>query len=192
MKVVGLTGGIGSGKTTVAKLFAKLEIPVYDSDSRAKALYTESSALRTLMINHFGPEIYQGKSINRIKLAQIVFSDKSELANLNAFVHPLLQADFDQWKDKQKASYVIREAAILIESGAFKGCDKVVVVSALEDIRIKRVMARDGVSFEQVKSRISNQLSDQERLAFSDFEINNSGSVSLIEQVVLIHDLLKD
>ncbi len=184
MKVVGITGGIGSGKSTVSKIFNQLGIPVYDSDTRAKALYSESRALKQAMVLEYGSEIYSGNEINRAKLADIVFNDKSQLAKLNSLVHPELQKDFDTWKSEQTSAYVLREAAILVESGAYKECDKVVVVTADESKRIARVVKRDNVLIEQVRQRISNQLTDKQRLVYSDFEITNNGDESLIEQVI--------
>ncbi|MFT6323759.1 MAG: dephospho-CoA kinase [Halieaceae bacterium] len=187
MKVVGLTGGIGSGKSTVAKIFTTLGIPVYDSDTRAKQLYSENRELREKMKAHFGEEIYIGTQVNKAKLAEIVFQNKIELAFLNELVHPLLVQDFIYWKIKQSSSYVVREAAILIESGGYTDCHAIVIVTAPADLRIQRVMSRDGVEEKWVESRMKNQLSDKERLKFSDFEIVNDGHSSLIEQVVTFH-----
>ena len=189
--VVGLTGGIGSGKTTVARIFEKLGIPIYNSDQRAKDLYSESQELKTLMQAHFGTDIYTGNEINRSMLANIVFGNKAELEVLNGFVHPLLQKDFEYWNEKQNAPYVLREAAILIESGAHKFCDKIIVITADEEVRIARVTKRDNSTKEQVKSRMANQLKDSERLKFADFEIKNNTNDSLIEQVLHIHSQLK-
>ena len=191
MIVVGLTGGIGSGKSTVANIFKKLGAAIYDSDQRAKDLYQESSELRSKMIFNFGEEIYSGNQINRKKLAAIVFSNAEKLALLNSIVHPLLKLDFDNWKDKQASEYVVREAAILIESGAYKSCDIVVVVIADEKLRISRVVQRDNSSETEVKQRILNQLSDKERLTYADFVVTNNGNESLIEQVVKIDENLK-
>tara|TARA_R110002050_G_scaffold286088_1_gene436078 strand:- start:23181 stop:23765 length:585 start_codon:yes stop_codon:yes gene_type:complete len=190
--IVGLTGGIGSGKSTVAKVFQQLGIPVYDSDTRAKALYVESVELRRLMITHFGADIYTETGINRPKLARIVFQDNTKLALLNSLVHPLLQKDFETWKTNQHSPYVIREAAILIESGAYKTCDKVIVVLAKEEVRISRVMNRDGATEKQVRERISNQISDSKRLEYADFEIQNENNSSVIEQVLAIDVQLKN
>ena len=192
MVVVGLTGGIGSGKSTVAEIFSKLGISVYNSDIRAKALYTESKALREKMILNFGSGIYLGTEINRKKLASIVFADKSKLTLLNSLVHPLLQLDFEQWKAEQSSDYVIREAAILIESGAYKTCDKVIVVTANKELRIKRVTLRDSASNTEVEQRVNNQLSDEERLKYADFEILNNGTESLIDQVIEVNRKMQD
>jgi dephospho-CoA kinase len=191
MLVVGLTGGIGSGKSTVARIFDRLGISIYDSDSRAKALYSESQELRGLMISNFGLDIYTHSGINREKLAAIVFQDENKLALLNSLVHPLLQKDFESWMCLQSSPYVIREAAILIESGAYKSCDKTIVVTASKEVRIRRVVNRDGVTESQVQQRMKNQLSDSERMQYADFEIQNNGKESLIEQVLMIDKKLK-
>ncbi len=188
--VVGLTGGIGSGKTTVALLFEKLGVPLYNSDQRAKDLYKESQELKALMKLHFGSNIYHNNEINRSELAQIVFSDTSKLELLNSLVHPLLQKDFEDWYLKQNADYVIREAAILIESGADKLCDKIIVVVANEELRIKRVLERDGTTISEIRNRMNNQITDEERLKKSNFVIYNEGKSSLIEQVLEIHQQL--
>jgi dephospho-CoA kinase len=190
MKVVGLTGGIGAGKSTVALVFKILGIPVYDSDTRAKKMYSESSDLKQKMQSHFGIDIYEGEQINRAKLAEIVFQDKDELEKLNSFVRPALTQDFIQWKLKQNTPYVIREAAILIESNTYRDCNAVVVVSAPMEVRISRVTKRDQASVEMVQNRISSQMSDEERLKYADFEIINNGNRSLITQVLEIHNQL--
>ena len=191
MKVVGLTGGIGSGKSTVANIFKKLGIAIYDSDQQAKNLYSKSVELRTKMISNFGEDIYTGNQINRKKLADIVFNDSEKLALLNGIVHPLLKLDFDDWREDQTGEYVIREAAILIESGAYKTCDFVVVVTANKELRVSRVRLRDGASQNEVEQRVSNQISDNERLSYADFVIRNNGTESLIEQVLKIDAQLK-
>lgn len=191
MKIVGLTGGIGSGKSTVANIFKKLGIAIYDSDQQAKNLYSKSVELRTKMISNFGEDIYTGNQINRKKLADIVFNDSEKLALLNGIVHPLLKLDFDDWREDQTGEYVIREAAILIESGAYKTCDFVVVVTANKELRVSRVRLRDGASQNEVEQRVSNQISDNERLSYADFVIRNNGTESLIEQVLKIDAQLK-
>ena len=190
MKVVGLTGGIGSGKSLVASIFRKMNIPVYDSDQRAKDLYVESEGLKSKMVLEFGPEVYTNNGINREYLAAIVFTNKAQLAKLNAIVHPVLQLDFDKWKALQKTPYVIREAAILIESRAHTSCDKIIVVTADEDTRIQRVIQRDSAKVLDVKKRIENQITDTERISYADFVIDNNGHKSIIEQVMKIHDNL--
>ncbi len=190
MKVVGLTGGIGAGKSSVARIFKSLGIPVYDSDSRAKELYSESRELRDKMRSHFGLEVYSGIEINRSFLANIVFKNPEELRVLNSFVHPLVQKDFECWTFLQKSRYVIREAAILIESDGYKLCDEVINVIAPMEVRLHRVMIRDEVSKEAVLSRIQSQISEEVRSSFSSFIIENDGKHSVIEQVIQIHNAI--
>ncbi|MGB0806214.1 MAG: dephospho-CoA kinase [Salibacteraceae bacterium] len=190
MKVVGLTGGIGAGKSFVANIFKTLGIPVYDSDSRAKQLYFDNEELKIKMKSHFGEDIYHGNEIDRGKLASIVFNNKEKLNLLNALVHPLLIQDFIAWKIKQSTPYVVREAAILIESNGYRDCNSIIVVTAPTDLKIARVISRDKSTKEQVNQRIANQISDPERLKFADFEIINDGSSSVIQQVLKIHQKL--
>lgn len=190
MKVIGLTGGIGAGKSTVAKIFKTLGIPVYDSDTRAKQLYTENSGLQSKMKSHFGEDIYVDGNIDRVKLATIVFKDKAELSVLNSFVHPVLAQDFIGWKIRQNTSYVIREAAILVESNAYRDCAAVIVVTAPLDVRLARVVKRDQSNEEMVKQRMANQMSQDELLTYGDHQVINDGNTSLIKQVLKIHSQL--
>ena len=181
--VLGVTGGIGSGKSTVCEIFKTFGIPVYDSDARAKALMSSNPNLINSIQSSFGEEAYVDGESNRAYLAEIVFSDKGALERLNALVHPAVGRDFDEWADQQTSDILIKEAAILIESGAYKQCDKILVVTCPEELRIERVMKRDGAIREQVTVRISKQLSDEERMTYADFEIDNSGTEMLIPQV---------
>lgn len=190
MKVIGLTGGIGAGKSTVSKIFETLGIPVYDSDTRAKQLYSESSELKAQMIHHFGPAIYVGEQINREKLAQIIFNDKEQLKLINRLVAPILTQDFIAWKIRKNTPYVIREAAILIESNSYRDCNAVIVVTASKEMRLERVVGRDNSTAELVEQRMNNQLSDKERLEYADFVINNDENESVIEQVLSVHQTL--
>lgn len=181
--ILGVTGGIGSGKSTVCEIFLLFGIPVYNSDERAKFLMNTSPNLINNIQANFGEEAYSNGQLNRSYLAEKVFSNEQELARLNALVHPAVGRDFDEWADEQDTELLIKEAAILIESGAYKQCDKILVVSCPVDIRISRVMKRDGVSEEEVKARISKQLGEEERLSYADYVIDNSGEQLLIPQV---------
>ena len=190
MLKIGLTGGIGSGKTTVAKMFSCLRIPVYNSDIRAKAIMQEDEQLKEQLVQAFGERAYDSGKLNRPFLASLVFSDELELQKLNAIVHPAIQKDFDQWASMQKATYIIKEAAILFESGANRGLDKVILVEAPEDLRIERVLKRDAVTKEEVRARISKQWTDSQKKPLSDFVIMNNEKSLLLEQVLKVHEEL--
>ena len=183
MLKVGLTGGIGSGKTTVSEIFYSLGIPVYNSDERAKYLMENDPSLRVAIIEYFGEESYRSEGLNRLYLSKEVFSDKSKLQKLNSLVHPVVGNDFAVWCKNQSAPFVIKEAAILIESGAYKGLDKIIIVTASENTRMDRVMDRDDAKASEVRDRINNQMADSERLKYADFIIDNDGKQMLISQV---------
>lgn len=189
--VIGITGGIGSGKSTVCLIFDLFGIPVYNSDVRAKELMNTNPNLIQSIQANFGPEVYVDGNVNSTVLARKVFSDPAALKQLNALVHPVVSRDFDEWKDQFEKTHIVKEAAILIESGAYKQCDRVIVVEAPENLRIKRVMVRDGVPNEEVKARIRNQMSEAERRVHSDYIIDNSGDAMLIPQVNQILESLK-
>lgn len=192
MLKVGLTGGIGSGKTTVSEVFHSLGIPVYNSDKRAKYLMENDPSLRVAIIQYFGEESYRSEGLNRLYLSEQVFSDKSKLQKLNSIVHPVVGNDFAVWCKNQSAPFVLKEAAILIESGAYKGLDKIIVVTASENVRMERVMERDGVKASEVRDRINNQMTDSERLQYADFIIDNDGIQMLISQVKEVFNKLND
>ena len=183
MLKIGLTGGIGSGKSTVCEIFQLFGIPVYNSDDRAKFLMNSEPNLISNIQANFGEEAYLDGKLNREYLASKVFHDEEALAQLNALVHPAVGRDFDHWASEQDSEILIKEAAILIESGAYKQCDKIAVVTCPVDTRVERVMKRDGVTAEEVQARISKQLSDEERLYHADFVIDNSGEKLIIPQV---------
>jgi len=185
---VGLTGGIGSGKTTVAKLFAAKGIPIYYADTRAKYLMTYDKALKSQIIEAFGRKVYHSNGrLNRKALASIIFNDKSKIAIINGLVHPAVAKDGEAWYKAQKTTYAIKEAALMIESGSHKDLDILVVVTADLDERIRRVTKRDNASIKDVEARIQNQLSDAERLAHADYVIDNNDRSMLQEQVDALH-----
>jgi dephospho-CoA kinase len=190
MKRIGLTGGIGSGKSTVASVFATLGIPCYDSDRRAKELMVEKETLRTFLFQHFGPEVIQNHQLQSSIISKVVFEHPELLEQLNAVVHPEVGKDFNAWCEKQNAPYVLKEAALLFESGSWKNLDAIVCVTAPEELRIQRVMQRNGFTCEQVKARIQNQMPEEEKVSRSQFVIENDGNHSLIEQVLAIHQTL--
>jgi dephospho-CoA kinase len=187
MKRVGLTGGIGSGKTTAASIFRQLGVPIYNADFRAKVLMSEDLYLRDSIFALFGSESFDGLKLNRPYVASKVFSDQSLLLQLNDLVHPIVQDDFEKWFLLQDAVYVIKEAAIIYESGSFESLDCTILVQAPEDLKIKRVMLRDSMSKLSVESRMKTQWSDEKKKTYADFIIVNDEKQSLLTQVLQIH-----
>ena len=185
MLKVGITGGIGSGKSTITSLFHDLGVPIYNSDERAKWLLSNDVDLMDQIKILFGQESYSNNKLNRAHIANIVFQDNDMLKELNAIVHPLVKIDFENWLLLQKKEpLVIKEAAILIESGAYKELDVLIVVLADKKTRIKRVINRDNVSKEDVEKRMETQISDSERLKFANFSVvNNTDQSNLKMQV---------
>ncbi|MRJ08434.1 dephospho-CoA kinase [Ornithobacterium rhinotracheale] len=177
MKIIGITGGIGSGKSTVAKFIAEAGFPVYNSDQRAKDLYEESPEIKQQLIEWYGENIYTQNSLNRKKLAEIIFSNETELKRINALMHPAVANDFKQWKNAQKSDFVFKETAILFESGAYKDCDFVLTISAPIENRIERATQRDQAAAESIIKRIEKQMTDQERESLADYTIDNKGNL---------------
>jgi len=190
MKKIGITGSIGSGKSTVVQLFAHLGAPVYDADSRAKWLMVSSPTLIAGIKQLFGEEAYHSNGeLNRQHISARAFQDQTILAKLNALVHPPVYKDFDDWAAKQQAPYVIKEAALMFESDSYKQLDEVIVVTAPEELRVQRAMQRDNVSREAVFSRMKSQLTQEEKLARGQYEIRNNEQELLIPQVLQLHHL---
>jgi dephospho-CoA kinase len=187
MLKIGLTGGIGSGKTTVAKVFEVLGIPVYYSDDRAKYLMNTNSALKTSIVKHFGNEAYKNDALDRKYLAGIVFNNKEKLELLNSLTHPITIQDAEEWMKKQTAPYIIKEAALLFESGAAQKMDYVIGVNAPEYIRVNRVMHRDNLSEEEVMKRISRQIDEEKKIRLCDFVIFNNDKQLVIPQILELH-----
>lgn len=184
---VGITGGIGSGKSTVCKVFRVLGVPVFEADSMAKQLMNSDSILRGKLIDLFGSSVYQhDQTIDRKYLAGIVFNNPSLLAQLNEIVHPAVRQAFDDWCLAQQAPYVIHEAAILFESGFYKMMDKTIMVVTDEKERIDRVVKRDQVTAELVIQRMKNQWRDEEKIKLADFVIGNNDQELIIPQIVEI------
>ncbi|MBK9148976.1 MAG: dephospho-CoA kinase [Flavobacteriales bacterium] len=181
---VGLTGGIGSGKSTVAKVFEVLGIPVYFADERARALMEDDATVKAALIARFGPGIYTDDRLDRAALAAIIFSDEEARQAVNCIVHPAVRADFDRWADKLDAPYGIMEAALMAENEGWKRFDRVITVSCPEDERIARVMARDGITEEAVRARMLRQATDADREAIADFIVRNDENVLVIPQVL--------
>lgn len=191
---VGLTGGIGSGKSTVSKILISKGFSIYNSDNRAKWLMNNDDNLKSNIISIFGDKAYLKGSLNRKYLSAKVFNDSLKLKALNNLVHPLVAIDFKNWLLHQKSKdFVFKEAAILIESGAYKEMDKIIVVSCPENIRLERVLKRDGNSPELVKKRMQNQISETEKINHADFVIKNNGSESdLVLEVEFVISELKN
>ncbi|MFK7807353.1 MAG: dephospho-CoA kinase [Saprospiraceae bacterium] len=192
MLKVGITGGIGSGKTTACRKFAILGIPTYYADEEAKRLMVEDRVLIRQVKNLFGKEAYlpSGK-LNRKHIASIAFNDKSKLAALNAAVHPAVAKDSMRWFKQQKGCpFALQEAALFYESGSYKRMDCMITVTAPVEIRMERVMKRDGISKEEVMARISNQIDEREKVKRADFVIYNDPNHNLIQQIVKIYHQL--
>ena len=185
---VGLTGGIGSGKSTVAKIFKQLGVPVYFSDDRAKDLMLNNKFLRESLISLFGDKVTIGGFLNRSYISSKVFSNPKELNKLNALVHPFVKKDFDAWSASQDSFYVLKEAAILFETGGDKLLDKIVLVESPEDLKVARIMCRDGITKEEVFKRMSMQWSDNQKRTNADYIIHNNGKCSLINQILKLHN----
>lgn len=184
---VGLTGGIGSGKSTVGRALQELGIPVYDSDRRARELMEGEERLRAAITELLGPGAYKGTALNRPFIASRVFDDPAMLDALNALVHPVVRADFEAWAERQAAPYVVQEAAVLFENGGYRGLDRMILVTAPEDERIRRVMLRDGVSREAVRSRMRNQWEDAEKIPLADFVIRNTDLQKTLREAGKVH-----
>ncbi|MGV0846442.1 dephospho-CoA kinase [Empedobacter falsenii] len=182
--VAGITGGIGSGKSTAAKFFEELGIPVYNSDTRAKTIQNENSEVKVKIIAAFGEEAYNENGLNKPFISKQVFQNNEKLKLLNSIVHPAVFQDFEDWKKAQKSDIVMKEAAILIESGSYKDCDVVISVVVDVETRIARTIERDGLSREEILARINNQISDEERIAKSDFIIDNNGDLAHLKNEV--------
>lgn len=189
---VGITGGIGSGKSTVAKIFSILGIPIYSADERAKWLMIEDSVLKEKIISAFGKESYsESGQLNRTFLAKTVFSDPEKVKQINRLVHPAVRDDFNSWVNAQSSPYVLKEAALIFESGGQNLLDYVINISAPLRIRVSRVMMRDPDRSEgQINKIIDQQLPDEEKNELSDFVIKNVDNKLLIPQVLKIHEKL--
>ena len=182
-KIIGLTGGIGCGKTTVAKRFESLGVPIYIADDEAKII-TNSIEILNQIRALFGSSVFDVEILNRKKLGQIVFSDNKKLEQLNNIIHPAVRIHFANWlKNYSKSDFVIYESAVLFENNGFKNCDLIISVLAPIETRIERVMQRDKMNREEILLRIKNQWTDKQRIEQSDFTINNDILENTFEQV---------
>lgn len=190
MKVLGLTGGIGSGKTTVAGFFKELGIPVYIADQEAKRLMEEDEKVRQQIISFFGAEAYHQNLPDRKFIASRVFHDREKLEELNGIIHPAVAQDFERWIKVQKAPYVVYEAAILFEKGGYKKCDFNLLVTAPYSEKIKRLQKRDDSTLEEIEARMNNQWTDEKKAALADFIIENKELAKTQKLVLQLHENL--
>jgi len=192
MIVVGLTGGIGSGKTTVARMFSKLGVPIYIADVEAKKLMHKSKVIKHKLIELFGEAAYVEGALNKPFIAGIIFNDKNKLKAMNAIIHPQVAQHFETWANNQNAPYVIKEVAILFENGGDQLCDYVLTVTAPKAVKIERVLSRDHSTKEQVEAIMDNQWSDAEKVKRSHFVITNTNLEETQLQVAQVHaEILK-
>lgn len=187
---VGLTGGIGSGKSTVAGIFKTLGIPVFDADAAAKEIMGKDAELQQAIMRTFGDDVYAGGQLNRKLLAGIVFNDPFKLEQLNALVHPATIKAAENWMLQQKTAYAVKEAALFFEAGTAADLDYVVGVFAPKPLRIQRVMKRDNVAREEVLARMSRQIDEDIKMRLCDFVVENNDRDLLIPQVLQVHQTL--
>ena len=190
MKIIGLTGGIGSGKTTVAKMFEALGVPVYYADIEARKLMQNSDGLREEIINLLGEKAYNNDGLNPSYIAQIVFRDRTKLNKLNALVHPLVENNFKNWLRLQNSPYVVQENALIFENMKQSSFDAIITVTTPLEKRLERVIKRDGSTEQQVLERIGNQLNDAFKVEQATFVIHNNTLDKCKDQVNLIHKQL--
>ncbi|MBT5858231.1 MAG: dephospho-CoA kinase [Flavobacteriales bacterium] len=189
MKKIGITGGIGSGKTYISNIFKSLGISLFNSDIEAKRLMNSSKKLISQIKKEFGEDIYTNGNFNKDKLSSIVFSNSDKLQKLNSLVHPIVKEEFNNWRKRQTSPFVIKEAAILFESNSHLELDAVICVSAPFDLRIKRLLKRDNSSEMEIKKRIENQISQEEKENLSDYIIINDEKELLLPQIIKLHKL---
>ena len=189
MLKVGITGGIASGKSAVCSIFEMLGIPVYYADIRAKALIIESEEIRSEIIALLGAESYRvDGSYNTGYVSNIVFANKQKLQELNHIVHPKVKTDYQIWHEVQHAPFTLHESALIIEGGFYKMMDKLIVVTAPEALRVKRIIHRDGISEEEAIRRIKNQMPEIDKIKYADYLVNNNEQYSIVEQCMTIFE----
>lgn len=189
---IGITGGIGSGKSIISAVFTLLGIPVYNADNRAKLLMTEDPELQNSIITFFGKESFVDGQLNRQYLAHRVFANQEETTKLNSLVHPAVAIDFAQWVEKQDSPYILKEAALLFETGSYKELDQVILVTAPEELRLLRVRKRDPQrSLEQIRNIINKQMSEVEAIKLADEVLINDGGNLLIPQIIKLDEKIK-
>jgi dephospho-CoA kinase len=188
---VGITGGIGSGKSLVCRLFSRLGVPVYNADERAKQLTATNPQIRTRIAQLLGEEALGQTGLNREFVAQKVFKNKALLSDLNSIIHPAVASDFDQWYRQQNTPFILKEAAILFETGSYKQLDKTILVTAPEEVRINRVIQRDGLTKTEILERMQNQWKDEQKIPLADYVLINDGKTLLLPKVVALYNKLK-
>lgn len=190
---VGVTGGIGSGKSTVCKIFRLLGAPVFEADLIARQLMDTDEKIRNELINLFGKDVYTSEGcVDRKKLASLIFNNDIQLQKVNELVHPVVRTEFIKWADEQEAPYVIHEAAILFETGFYKMMDFTILISAPEEQRIERVLKRGGIQLEQLKERIQKQWNDEEKRKLASLEIRNADNDMIIPQIIKTDKQLRE
>lgn len=195
MKIIGLTGGIGSGKSTVSKILLNHNIPVYDSDSKAKKLMNSSNELKEMIVKYFGKNSYQDNQLNKSYISNIIFNNQIKIDKINSLVHPFVFRDFNNWKKNITSKYIIFESALIFETGSYKNNDfNILVVSDLKE-RIKRVVKRDRVKEKDVLVRIKNQWNDEKKIPLADYILRNNSLIDtrdkVIEMIKIINNKFK-
>lgn len=191
MKRIGLTGNIGSGKTTVSSCFEILGIAVFNADKQAKLLMNMDVNLKQSLIAEFGKEVFLNNELNRKYLSNLAFNDDLVLKRLNALVHPVVQEAFEKWSIQQSGAYVIKEAAILFESNTYQSLDAIICISCPEEIRLKRILKRDDLSEKDIRQRMSHQWAEEKKISLSDYVITNDNSSLVMPQILSVHSALK-
>jgi len=191
MRKIGITGGIGSGKTTVCEVFKQFGIPIYNTDLMAKRLMNKDSDLINSIKLEFGNGIYNNGQLEKAKLASMVFNSPEKLKKLNALVHPAVAADFENWVRNQHSDLVIKEAAILFETGGYEELDAIILIHAPKEVRLLRVMKRDGVSKNEVLSRMNNQWPDEKKIKLTDHIVQNHGDHLVVPQILELLEVLR-
>jgi dephospho-CoA kinase len=186
-KIIGLTGGIGSGKTRVVKVFSDLGVPCYIADNAAKELMAKQASLIKQIKDLFGAKAYNTQGLNRAYIGEVVFSDPQKLQALNAIVHPAVAKDFSLWLALQKAPYVIKEVAILFETGGYKAIDQTLLITAPKEVRLQRAMQRDQVAKEVILARMNHQWEDEQRIPLANHIINNDIWEETLKEIKRLH-----
>jgi len=187
---VGLTGGIGSGKTTVARVFELLGVPVFYADVEAKLVYNDPE-IKKILVDKIGPDVYINTIINKERMRAFLFESEENRLFINNLIHPKVAQRYQDWKKQQSNPYIIREAAILIESGSYKDCDQIILITASEDLRIKRVMKRDGLTEHEVARRLQAQWTDSERGAYATQIWSNDNISPLLEKILFFDNAIR-